>query len=316
MDKVPVKKNFGSAAKTSSAQSVRRRLSLSADTKILLGQIGIGVGVFAIIGLLLWGIFHLTRLPALTITTITASGGETIDADEVEALAASKLEGAYGKLIPRRFFLFYSQSAIIEAVEGVDRIRDVVVERASLTELSITYGEHEPFALWCDRTPADTCLFLNDRGYAFAPAPPLRGGNFIRFFATSTPEKGVTLLPPEDFWNIIALSELLTQQRLFVTAVEIDAVGDVYYQLTAGGELRTSLQDPAEQVADNLRTILTAETFAPLADGDFHYIDLRFGNKVYVSEEDIALTIASSTATTTESVVVGTSSSATSTTSE
>lgn len=298
MDKPLPKKNLGPLTKPAP-----KRFNLSADTKIVLRQIAIGLGVFTALALVIIGVYHLTRLPSLTLTTVTAAGGETIDAEEVKAIVASKLEGTYGKLIPRRFFLFYPQGAIVEAVEGVDRIRDVIVQRTSLTELSVTYGEHAPFALWCAPGPAEACFFVNDRGEAFAPAPNLIGGSFIRFRTTETPHTGMSVLSFDDFWNTVTMSELLAVQGLFVQTVEVDAVGDVFYGLTSGGELRASLRDPAAVVADNLRAILRATEFSELADGDFNYIDLRFGNKIYVSEEDVSLTAATSSATTTEADV-------------
>lgn len=294
MDKPLPKKNLGPLTKPAP-----KRFNISADTKVLLRQIATGCGVCVAVALVITGVYHLTRLPSLTLTTITAAGGETIDADEVRAIVASKLEGTYGKLIPRRFFLFYPQAAIIEAVEGVDRIRDVVVLRTSLTEVSVTYGEHAPFALWCAPGPAEACFFVNERGEAFAAAPNLTGGSFIRFRTPESPSEGAVVLAFDDFWNTVTMSELLAAQGLFVQTVEVDAVGDVYYSLTSGGELRASLRDPAVQVADNVRTILRAEEFTSLAAGDFNYIDLRFGNKIYVSEEDVLMTLGTSTATTT-----------------
>lgn len=297
MDKPLPKKNLGPLNKPAP-----KRFNLSADTKVLLRQIALGVGVLSVVALLITGVYHLTRLPALTITTVTATGGETIDAAEVKAIVEEKLAGAYGKLIPRRFFLFYPQGTIIKAVEEVDRIRDVVVLRTALTELSITYGEHSPFALWCAPGPAEACYFVNERGLAFAPAPNLTGGSFIRFRTTETPQEGVSVLPFDDFWNTISMSELLTHQGLFVQTVEVDAVGDVYYTLTTGGELRASLKDQALAVADNLRAILQTEEFSALAGGNFHYIDLRFGNKIYVSEQDVSLAVASTTASTSDAV--------------
>ncbi len=300
MDKPLPKKNLGPLTKPAP-----KRFKLSADTKVLLRQIAIGVGVLLTVTLLLTGIYHLTRLPALTLTTITAAGGETIDAAEVKAIVEAELAGTYGKLIPRNFFLFYPQRDILQAVERVERIADVIVLRTSLTELSVTYGEHAPFALWCAPKPAEACFFVNERGEAFAPAPHLTGGSFVRYTTTEVPAAGTAVLPFDDFWNTVSMTTLLAGQGLFVKSVDVDAVGDVYYTLTTGGELRATLRDPAATVADNLRTILEAPEFAELARGEFNYIDLRFGNKVYVSEEDVSLTLGTSSPTTTDAVVDG-----------
>ena len=45
-----------------------------------------------------------------------------------------------------------------------------------------------------------------------------------------------------------------------------------------------------EQTVANLETVLTAPAFTDLSPGNFSYIDLRFGNKVFVNEEQIVTT--------------------------
>jgi hypothetical protein len=232
-------------------------------------------------------------------------GSETIDPTEVKARAERVLEGAYGALIPRRFFLFYPQTALLAEVERVERIRDVTIDRTSRNELVITYSEHIPFALWCDASATSTCLFLNDEGYAFAEAPDLSGGSFVRYYhAATAPAVGTTLTTQKEFWNTVSFIQLLAVDGLFVTTVEIDAVQDVYYGLSKRGQLRAALADDPARLAENLRTVLGAKEFAHLRDADFHYIDLRFGNKVYVSEVDVSLSKASSTATSSADISV------------
>lgn len=289
----------------------KKRFVLSPNAKVMVKHVLIGVTVLGTVVLVLTGIWHGTRVSSLTISSVTAAGGETIDSDEVAARAQAVLEGTYGKLIPRRFSWFYPQAAMLEEVGKVERIRDVIIERTSQTELHIRYGEHMPFALWCDEPVApittDTCLFVNERGYAFAHAPQLEGGSFVRYRSAGTvPEIGKEVMGFDSFWNTVSFGELLALDNLFVTSVETDAAGDVYYGLTTGGELRATLTDPATKVADNLRTILHSKEFSHLRGEPFHYIDLRFGNKVYVSETDPALlaaALASSTATSTDDSV-------------
>ncbi len=285
----------------------KKRFELSPTARVLIKQTVIGVGVLASLALVITGIYQLTRLPSLTLTSVTASGGETIDASEVEMRAETVLEGTYSALIPKRFFLFYPQAAMLAEVEKVERIRDVVIDRRGKNELHISYNEHRPFALWCIEAEIQSdgsCLFINDEGYAFAPAPQLKGGSFVRYrSAAAAPELGQVVLSLDEFWNTITFVELLAEDELYVAAVEVDAVGDVYYRLTTGGELRVTLKDPAKQVADNLHTILAAKEFTHLRESDFHYIDLRFGNKVYVSEVDVSLLAASSTASTTNEMM-------------
>lgn len=286
-------KNLGPLTKPA-----KKRFEISPNAKLLIRQVFIGVVTISVVLLVFTGIWHVTRLPAFTITTVTASGGETIDSAEVVAAVDAELSGTYGKLIPKRFFLFYPQDGVRRAAESVERVRDVVVERVSPTELAVTYGEHTPYALWCAQGSMDDCLFLNDQGYAYAVAPKLDGGTFVRYHHEAIqPAVGTSPLSTTDFWNTIAFIKLLEADKVYVSEADVDEAGDVYYALTTGGEIRAALRDPAEEVAKNVRTVLATKEFSHLRDTDFNYLDVRFGNKVYVSEFDVAaLAAASSTA--------------------
>lgn len=83
-----------------------------------------------------------------------------------------------------------------------------------------------------------------------------------------------------------------------VMQIETDTAGDVFYILAGGGEFKATLRDDATKVFDNLRAILASDEFKDVRPGNFQYIDLRFGNKVFVNEETGG--VGSSTATTTE----------------
>jgi hypothetical protein len=52
-----------------------------------------------------------------------------------------------------------------------------------------------------------------------------------------------------------------------------------------GSELKVSLTLTPQQTVDNLQTVLSSEQYSDLVPGTFAYIDLRFGNKVFVSRE-------------------------------
>lgn len=277
----------------------QKRFTIDANTKILLKQVAIGMGVFTALALIIIAIWYITRIPAFTITAVTATGGETINQSEVKRIAERELEGAYGKLVPKRFFLVYPQLQMINAVSQVDRIKDVIVERTSRTEIAVSFSEYKPYALWCTEEQTDNCLFIDEKGYAFAFAPTLSGGSFVRYRSTaSAPEIGKSIVSADDFWKTVTFSTLSAVDKRYVRSVEVDSAGDVYYELVGGSELRASFSQVTDDVIDNVRAIFSSKQFSHLKAGNFKYIDLRFGNKVYVNELG-SIDSASSTATST-----------------
>ena len=59
---------------------------------------------------------------------------------------------------------------------------------------------------------------------------------------------------------------------------------DFNYFIAGGGEVKTAIGIGTEDTLANLETILSSPDFTHIAPGNFQYIDLRFGNKVYIKE--------------------------------
>lgn len=285
-------------------RTTKRRRRLDPATVLILKQAGWGVLVLTIVGLLLTAVWYGTRISALTISTIEASGGVTIDEGEVRTRAEAALLGTYLRLVPKRFAYVYPQEDIVARVSEVDRIKDVAVERVSGTTLAITYDEYIPDTLWCSFDETKPCLFLDSTGYAFAEAPELRGGSVSRYYATERePEKRVAPFLEADYQTTKAFTSRLGDIGWFVTKVEINSARDVFYTLAGGGEIKATLTDEAARPFANLTTILNSQEFAHLKPGNFQYLDLRFGTRVFVNEEPLITETATSTATTTEDLL-------------
>lgn len=276
--------------------STRRR----GEPRTMLWQILYGVVVLACVSLLLFLIWYVTRLPAFTISDISIEGGETISHEEVRARIEDELRGDYLRIIPHRFSFFYPHDAIIETLKRIPRIHDITLVRKDRTKLNVSFSEYKPSALWCTpQSDTSECYFLDDQGFAFAPSPVLAGGALIRhmFEERTTLEVG-HVMSAEEFANIQNfLTRLKDELSLRITDVFHTKDNDLYFGVNGGGEVRVAGGDSFEQVFENLKSILTSKDFKHLEPGNFQYIDLRFGNKIFVNEEE--LLPATSTPTTT-----------------
>lgn len=270
-------KNKGKAA---------RRI-MDPNKRMLVRQFAIGFALFALFSLILAGVWYGTRISSLTITTVDVSGGETIDHTVVAAAVQQQLEGAYLGLIPKRFAWWYPEVAVYSTVRDVPRVKNPQVARTAGTVLTVTFDEYIPFALWCvDRTDTD-CLFIDETGYAFTAAPKLTGGALVRYRSLgASPKVGNYMTSPDYLKNMTTFMQLTARNaQIEISSVEFDSADDVFYVLAGGGELRATLHDPATKVFDNLEAILASKEFAHIKPGNFQYIDLRFGSKVFVNEE-------------------------------
>jgi len=264
----------------------RRRKRINPHTIALIKQISFGLLSIAIVALVLYGVWHGTRWERLTIDSIQVSGGETIDHQKVEEIVRERLVGTYLGLVPKRFAWFYPQAEISASVGELERIHDVSVFRNGPKEIQVTFDEYLPKALWCDNQEEENCLFVDKNGFAFAPAPQLSGGSFIRLMTIGrTTEVGEMVLDAEGLNFVEELIRELAEENWFVSKVEIDQASDAFIQIVDGGELKVSLKDAPANIVENLLVVLASTEFDDIQPGNFKYIDLRFGSKVYVNEE-------------------------------
>jgi len=226
------------------------------------------------------------RLPALTIDQVAVTGGETISHGAIETQVNQLLQGEYWNFVPRRFVLTYPQSELLEAMTATPRVKDPVIERRGRL-VQVTLAEFEPVALWCDSEMASTtaCVFLDENGYGFATAPLLDGGAFTRFSRVGeSATTSAVYTDQSDFAQLRTLEQLLVEQGWLVSNIELDQARDAFVHLVGNSELKVTLRLTPAETLDNLQTVLSADEYTHLTPGNFAYIDLRFGNKVFVNE--------------------------------
>ena len=257
--------------------------------------------IAAFFGMLIVSVWYGTRIQAFTITTVTVVGGETIEHSEVERVVRERLSGSYLKIVPRAFAFMYPHEEIESAVKAVPRVKDVTIVRKGGTELHVQFSEYEPQALWCDETDMNNCYFLDEQGYAFSKAPGLIGGSFLRVTAIGKkPQEQTAPFSTEEYLRVLELKNKFADAKWFVKRADIDTAGDAFLTIVEGGEFKVSLKQPADETVSNLLTVLGSQQFAHIEPGNFEYIDLRFGSKVFVNEvttEVSASSTASSTST-------------------
>lgn len=247
--------------------------------------IGLILSVFLVaVGYAVW---HGTRIETLTISEVSVTGGDTVSGGKVKEMVEAELAGDYFKLVPRRFAWTYPETAIKKTLLTVDRIKsvDLVVESGQV--LNVHFNEYHPAALWCALDSND-CIFLESSGYAFAKAPALNGTSLIRF-SGSTAEFAVgNQAFAEEFVShaLTLVSYLEDNLNLKAKEVMATAPNEFDLHLQAGGYLKVNANQPLTETIENLETVLNSQEFGHLTPGNFLYVDLRYGNKLFIKESE------------------------------
>lgn len=286
----------------------KRRHSEKKSKGLFLGQMLVGACLALFIFFVAAFVWYGTRLESLTITTVQVEGGETLDHAAAKAIAEEELRGDYYRMVPRRFAWAYPEERIIERVKGLPKVKSVSVLKVESDTILLTLSEYQPYALWCadSETASSTnpCAYIDEDGYAFVLSPELSGSSFLRFKNGNTPRVG-----DAPFSRVfLKESHIITKEvgrRHGWKVVFVERVGfeEASFHLEGGGVLKTTLRQSSEDTLNNLGVIVASEEFKHLTPDAFQYIDLRFGDKVFVNEDgglkdDEA--IATSTATSTE----------------
>jgi hypothetical protein len=267
----------------SRAQKPARHWSLSPLQKQLL----IGFIVLTVVVGLVLSVWYVTRIDSLQLSTVTATGGLTITPSLVERRVQETLEGSYLHLIPKRFSYLFPAEDIIASVESIPRVKSVQIEKVDRNALHVSFTEYVPFALWCTQDDTAGCVFIDNAGYAFDGAPQLSGGAFIRFLLDDDiPEVGLQPFASDYLTATIDFAEQLEADLgMITTTIHLRGDYDIDFSIAGGGVIKVSQHLPFEDTFSNLMTILSSTEFSDITPGSFQYIDLRFGDKVFVNEE-------------------------------
>ena len=278
---------------------LQRKKVVKKQLSVMQKQLILGVLLMIVCGLLVTGIWYGSRIDSLQITDVQVIGGETIPHAEIEEKARVALEGSYLSLVPKRFIPFYPKEAIRSSIANIERVRHVDVSREDQIVM-VVFEEYIPYALWCGSYDDSACLFMDHTGYAYTRSPELQGTAFIRYIDDGrAPEIRTSAFEKTFLSDTQRFSELLEDELdLYVTHVTKYKEEDTEYTISGGGTIKTSQRIAPEVTFENLRTILTSDAFKHLTPGSFQYIDLRFGDKVFVNE---TVAVPEGTATTSSS---------------
>jgi hypothetical protein len=240
---------------------------------------------------------YVTRLPQVTLTTVTVSDGETVQGGDIRDRVMQVLSGTYFTIVPYTFAYTYPRAEVLEALTNHPRIKSAQVLWTDARTLTVTFTEYLPYALWCTEG-STSCYFIDETGYAFSEAPQLAGGSLVRIVDERVLELHETQafapVALKDLFTFIADLERVLSFR--ITEATYTRDGDLLLSVGGGGALYVTPKDTYSELLRRAELVLASRSFDHLQPGNFEYIDLRFGNKVFVQEvKPVSATTSTST---------------------
>lgn len=245
------------------------------------------------------------------IERIQVSGHQAVSEDDILALARSLLVGNYYFTYAREnSYLFPRFEIQRKLLEAFPRIKSVHASRVDDHTIKIEVVERKPFALWCGEVylremyETNDCWFMDDTGFIFDQAPVFSEGVYLEIYSELRNKKDGEVLRARVTENRFALvyevdknlkKELGQTLRIIIKPEgEYGVVmksSDIY-PMVANAELRFKDGMPPSKIVRNLLAALPVqfpENQAMNTKAEevktLHYIDMRFGNKIFFGFE-------------------------------
>jgi cell division septal protein FtsQ len=256
-------------------------------------------------GALLVAVFFASRiffnLNFLAINSINVIGAQKTSTEQIKSVVASELAGKWLGIIPKNNFLFLGKSAIADAIlRSFPDIANVRAALAGVGVLNIEIEERLPYAKWCAVANLDgNCLMIDEQGFAFEKAGPTLtassaqirqradlGGQTatttaaLTVFTAAEPKYAANIFAQTKFEKLHQFIESFKSAGFAVASVKEEDT-DYFFTLSDGSEIRVRSEDNPDDIVTKLSSI-GADLQKDGKAASVEYIDLRYGNKVYL----------------------------------
>jgi hypothetical protein len=253
------------------------------------------VGLYSVFSLtIVSGIIYLFHIPKFSILNVSIEGAVSAPEADIKAKVTDDISGNYFFVFPKRNILLYPKSKIhTDILKQFPRVETVDLSLHSWNSLQAEVTERKPYAVWCKDEPlmpenansdqgeivTGNCFFMDVTGFIFDQAPTFSGDTYIRYYGNLTGEPvGQTFNPSLSLADTKKLLSALKDRDIGITDV---VVKDFDYELYTRKHQKLYI-DPMQGVEKTLENLSIILTEAKNATSTWQYIDLRYGNKVYL----------------------------------
>ncbi len=236
-----------------------------------------------------------SRAALVRVSTIEVSGNETLASSSVRELMQQGLKGEYLWVVPRDNIFVYPKAALTAELLALNPVfSQVEIHAVDFHTIAVVVVERQPRALWCSYE--NSCYFMDEAGVVYAQAPAFSAPVYTQYSGPTNPLRVEShsdnplpkqFLTPADFAALSALVDALVLKVAAATStgelshVAVDTNNDVTMRFSKGFSLKFALHDQGGDVFERFALALTSDLFKAHTLGDFEYLDLRFGDKLY-----------------------------------
>lgn len=245
----------------------------------------------------------LSKMPSIQIENIEVSGNSTISKDEIIGLIRKETSAKYFKLFSKNSVFLYPKESIEAKLEdNFKKIETVSIKSKGLKTIIVSMVERKPDSLWCfsgsengtirKNNNSGKCYFLDKEGVVFSEAPDFSGSAFLRYYGLldgADNPIGQNYLFGGKFKEVSEFINSLEVLEMRVASFRAESGSDYEIILKNGIKIILDDKQPFDKTLENIQSILgeidLKKDYSTGSPSKINYVDLRFGNKVYLKGE-------------------------------
>ncbi len=259
------------------------------------------MGIFLFLG----GVVGFFYIPKFRISEISIEGANVLDKEQLKEEIAGWLKGKFFKIFPYdNIFLLPKEKIITSLLENFPILKKLDIERNFPQKIYVLIEERKPAAILCTGSTAtstdsggpastsaslggESCVFMDENGFIFQPAPSFSGGIFVKFIderqASSSPSGNTAIgketITESELQKLLSFEKLLAGKSIGVSKIILKDGKEYEVYLKEGWHILLNSKNEPNSSFNNLLLILDSNVKEKRPK--IEYVDLRFGNKVF-----------------------------------
>lgn len=215
------------------------------------------------------------------IKSIEVIGVERVSPEEIKSIVSVEIDKSKFGFFPKRNFLFVDTGNISALVQkSFPDFSKVHTTLAGLGSLVINVIERSPYAKWCYENDHQQCLIIDEKGFAFEKENIEMATSTLHIFTKSIPVYETEIFGADKFLKMRQWIDYFGQFKFKIVSVTL--IDQDYFMKTHEGlEIRVKSTDDLDSIITKLTSVIT-DLKKENSTTSIEYIDLRYGNKVFL----------------------------------
>lgn len=244
--------------------------------------------------LVFFGVRAILHLEYFQVNNLRILGVDSTIENKIKDAFSHKLEGDRWYLLPKRNILFFSPKAEAAFIQSAfPEVNEVSIKKSFPNEVLISASLRKIWAVLCYeeagrealRAPeTQNCYFIDEKGVLFDTAPSVSGNLILTIHTDRLPVVlGQSAITSEEAFKLKRTKDRL-KENAGITATGFvlreNAPKDAWAKTAEGYYLIFTKDDIPERLAGTVKAALEGEVKEQTSE--LHYIDARFGNKLFL----------------------------------